>query len=369
METKNEKLVPFRATHPGEVLKQELEARGIKQNAFAKLIGMQPTHLSELIKGKRNMSETIATKIESGLGIPSAAWMRMHYLYLSDSAAIKVRDCAEQDALEYIAKCTNVNIKVILKRLGLQDLLVREQVKRLGEIFDGIDLRGSLSELQATAGMYKHSEKLQCDDVQMNTWLLLNYAATKDLKAEQPYYKGNALEAATGIAAMANKGTLTEEKMKNALAGAGIAYIVVPKVERAPIDAYSTIKDGQPIITTTHRHDDLDKLVFDVLHELCHITSHITSDGQAFLSIDGVDYSKDPKEREANAFARDTLIPAKIWKAITGVPCKTIDAYKIVGTIVRRARDCGISTSIAVARYKHDTGWYRVQGYRSPKIR
>ena len=35
------KLVPFIATHPGEVIKDEIEARNISQQTFASLLGVE----------------------------------------------------------------------------------------------------------------------------------------------------------------------------------------------------------------------------------------------------------------------------------------------------------------------------------------
>lgn len=50
-------------------MKSELEERGLKQKAFAAQIGMQPSHLNELLKGKRNITPAIAQKLEEALGI------------------------------------------------------------------------------------------------------------------------------------------------------------------------------------------------------------------------------------------------------------------------------------------------------------
>jgi len=41
------------AIHPGEILKAELEERGIKQRIFAGDLGMAANQMNEIIKGKR----------------------------------------------------------------------------------------------------------------------------------------------------------------------------------------------------------------------------------------------------------------------------------------------------------------------------
>ncbi len=74
--------------HPGEVLMMELEARGIKKSAFAAQIQMKPSHLSELLHGKRNVSAATALKLEKLLDIDAEYWMRVqvyHDLFIERS--------------------------------------------------------------------------------------------------------------------------------------------------------------------------------------------------------------------------------------------------------------------------------------------
>ena len=40
-------------THPGDVLKEELESRGISQKYYSELIGVSYTMLNEILNGKR----------------------------------------------------------------------------------------------------------------------------------------------------------------------------------------------------------------------------------------------------------------------------------------------------------------------------
>ena len=46
----------YYATHPGEVLKDELEARGISQRKFADSIGMGYSVLNEILNGRRSLT-------------------------------------------------------------------------------------------------------------------------------------------------------------------------------------------------------------------------------------------------------------------------------------------------------------------------
>ena len=67
--------------HPGEVLEMEILVRGLTKSKFAMEIKMYPSHMSDILKGKRNITEEIALKIENILGISAEFWMRLQVEY------------------------------------------------------------------------------------------------------------------------------------------------------------------------------------------------------------------------------------------------------------------------------------------------
>ena len=62
-----EQITPYKATHPGEVLLDELKARDLSQKEFAAEIGVQPTMLNEIIRGKRPVTADIAILFHQSL--------------------------------------------------------------------------------------------------------------------------------------------------------------------------------------------------------------------------------------------------------------------------------------------------------------
>lgn len=85
-------LIPFEATHPGELIKDELKERGMTQKKLAEETGIKPSVLSETINGKRSISLNVAVALEKVLDIPADMWMNMQTQYDLDSANIAVRD-------------------------------------------------------------------------------------------------------------------------------------------------------------------------------------------------------------------------------------------------------------------------------------
>jgi len=74
-------LTPFRFTHPGEIVKDELEDRGISQREFAERIGMSYSVLNELLNAHRPLTTNTALLFEAALGLPADVLMRIQTKY------------------------------------------------------------------------------------------------------------------------------------------------------------------------------------------------------------------------------------------------------------------------------------------------
>ena len=85
-------LTPVNATHPGELIRDELKERGMTQKRLATEMAIKPSVLSETINGKRAISLNMALALEKVLGIPAEIWMNMQTQYDLDVANIAERD-------------------------------------------------------------------------------------------------------------------------------------------------------------------------------------------------------------------------------------------------------------------------------------
>lgn len=74
-------LQSFRPYHPGELVKEELECRGIKQKDFAKKFGLSYSALNEMLNAKRSISTEFALFLEAALGINADLLVRMQTDY------------------------------------------------------------------------------------------------------------------------------------------------------------------------------------------------------------------------------------------------------------------------------------------------
>ena len=74
-------LEPFYLTHPGEVIKDELEFRGISQRRLAMEIGVPVSQLNEVLNAKRPLNAELALLIGQALDLDAAPLLSMQMKY------------------------------------------------------------------------------------------------------------------------------------------------------------------------------------------------------------------------------------------------------------------------------------------------
>jgi HTH-type transcriptional regulator/antitoxin HigA len=90
---------PGDATHPGEILKDEIDYLNMNQKEFAQKMEMQPNVISEIINAKRSITPQIAIKIESVLGINAEFWLRLQAGYEVDKIRIRLKKQTQESKI------------------------------------------------------------------------------------------------------------------------------------------------------------------------------------------------------------------------------------------------------------------------------
>ena len=75
------KMEPYIPTHPGEVIKDEIDYRGISQRALALQIGVSYSQLNEVLNGKRSLNTEMALLISAALDIDAEPLLAMQTRY------------------------------------------------------------------------------------------------------------------------------------------------------------------------------------------------------------------------------------------------------------------------------------------------
>lgn len=71
----------YTPTHPGEVLKDEIEYRKISQRRLAEQMGISYKVLNDLLNGRRPLTTTTAMMLEAALDIPADSLMNLQLKY------------------------------------------------------------------------------------------------------------------------------------------------------------------------------------------------------------------------------------------------------------------------------------------------
>ena len=107
-------ITPFVATHPGEMIKDELRERKLTQKQLALETGIKPSVLSETINGKRPVSKNMALALEQTLGIPADIWLNLQTQYDLDS----VRIAEGNNLRETVSVTIPINDRNLLKEIA-----------------------------------------------------------------------------------------------------------------------------------------------------------------------------------------------------------------------------------------------------------
>lgn len=71
----------YTPTHPGEVLKDEIEYRRISQRKLAEQMGIPYKALNDLLNGRRTLTTATAMMFEAALDVPADSLMRLQLKY------------------------------------------------------------------------------------------------------------------------------------------------------------------------------------------------------------------------------------------------------------------------------------------------
>lgn len=91
----------YTPTHPGEVLKDEIEYRKISQRKLAQQTGIPYKALNDLLNGRRSLTTATAMMLEAALDIPADSLMRLQLKYNMQQA---VNDRTFMERLSQIRK-------------------------------------------------------------------------------------------------------------------------------------------------------------------------------------------------------------------------------------------------------------------------
>lgn len=361
-------VVPARAIHPGEILKDEIVSRGIKQKELAELTGIQPSQLNEIIKGKRNINTETAKLLGAALEMDPALWINLQTNY--DLQKIQVEE-KFQKRLQAIDLWNTIKLYIPVSFFRKKGVISGDPVIDIPVIRRIYTIK-NIEELISLFSMpqyarFRKSDKLPVEKINLLGWqhLVADYA--KDVKvAEFKIEKEEALIKELKQIISKNKNTI--DLSRKALSKAGIKLVILEKPDKCPVDGISFNSDKNPAIALTMRHKRLDNFAFTLMHELGHVYKHLTKNQTAiFIDLDPKEeekiYSSSPEEQEANEYASDKLINREDWRTFIASRRVTSEIE-----IIRFAEKQRIHPAIVKGKIRFETGNYSLFG-KLPEVK
>lgn len=312
-------------SHPGEVLKCELDERCMSQKELADVIGKATPVINDIIKGKRDINVEIAILLEAVFeNIKAETWLNLQNQY--DLQKIRNQEMIQRlqsSITAWNSLKTLVNVNYLKKRLELgKD--IKENIDKIYS-FLGVESVDELkNKISSISSYFRKSESYQTDYVNLMTWIAIVRHRSEEILLNKSFSLSSLDELTKAINIILFDNNNTIPRIEKILAQYGIKFIEERKLEKMPVDGYSFWEGDNPTIVITKRLNRIDNFAFVLFHELGHICLHLLDDknrNQDFIETDPNSRNEQKNkmyEEEANRFAND-----KIW---TGIDFKALFA-------------------------------------------
>jgi len=305
VEMYEDKHYPIDMPDPVEAIKFRMDQLGLRQQDIVPFIGSRGK-VSEVLNRKRTLTLSMMRALHKGLGIPAD-------ILLNDIGANFPDNFSE-------IKWSRFPFVEMAKRGWIPKTAdiknSHEEIMR-----DFIEQAGGHAVIPK-ALFRKHPgtrENSKMDPYSLCAWCLRLLSLARNETLKKKYSNDMSLETMSDIVKLSyfKNGPLLAKEF---LAKQGILLIIEPHLPKTYLDgAAMLLQDGTPLIGLTLRHDRLDNFWFCLLHELAHVTAHLSKDDPNIF-IDDFDLRgheteiADKKENEADELAQHALIPPEMWE-------------------------------------------------------
>ena len=325
----------FIATPPGATIKEQLKDRGMSQKEFAARMDMSEKHISKLINGDVKLTPEVAVRLEMVLGVPAKFWNSLEAVYREKLIKVAAENAMDED--EALAK--QLPYSEMMKYGWVPEARTsKEKVIYLRKYFEVVEL-SLLENNQITRIACRRLAVTKKSD-----FALLAWAQEAKLKARNIETLPINIKELIGIIPDIRRMTVLNPKefcpkLKKMLSECGIALVFLPHLKGSFLQGASFVDGNKIVVGLTARGKDADKFWFSLFHELAHIIlGHI---GQA-------NGTSEQDEKDADLWARDTLIPINLFEKFKSKRMYSAD------NVCKFADSLGIAAGIVVGRLQNE---------------
>lgn len=287
--------------HPGEFIREELEARGWSQRDLAYILGMPEQAVNLIASGKRGISPEMARALGKAFDVSADYFANLQQAYEMANAR------APDPGIERRAHLQSVfPIREMIRRGWLADTdisLLEAQVMRFF-------CRNDLAEVPYLPHAARKSDYISETNPAQLAWLFRVRQMASEMIA--PAYSESKLRA---LIAEFPRFMVDPEEIRHiprALHECGLRYVIVETLPKANIDGVCFwLGDAEPVVGMTLRQDRIDNFWFVLRHELEHV---LHKDGRGELRAETVDVDIEisddglPRKRSAQTWLLQTRV-------------------------------------------------------------
>ncbi len=327
-----------------------MEQLGLAPRDLVPFFGSR-SRVSEFLSGKRSLSLAVVQSLHENLGIPYASLHRQVEESAGDTAVMW-----ERFPLREMIKRGWVVNPYLRKRGALSSAMMQDLMEAFFSPIGGVGATQRVLHRQGEARVGAGTDR----------YALMAWAAHVLRRAERVDVSRAFNAQDWGAETIAALRSLSREsdgarRAVGFLEDRGIVVDVVPHLPRTKLDGAAMRRsDGVPVIALTLRYDRVDNFWFTLMHELGHVVRHFASssdglgDSEVFFDDLDVRTSVDAKEREADDFARHSLVPKEMWEA-------SAVRYVVAPETARLLADqVGVAPAVVAGRVRYEKNNYRL---------
>lgn len=350
--------------HPGLTLKDEIAHIGISQFQFAVKVGCTEQTISRIVNGRESITSDMAVKFEVVFGgHPSAEfWNNMQKSYDLQYLRNEMGAQAENEISFFEQNLKNSFSE--LKNYGfMPDIIARGKDAKIKAILElkkwfGVSDFSLVFEEDNLKVAFRKYKRDTIDNYAVAGWVRAGTLKAQELFSRNesiPEYSNKKfIEKISSLKnlSMENQGVFLE-KIKKELFECGVLLVYLPGFKNTHIGgALKWIKDHPVIMLKTHKQRE-DVFWFNLFHEIGHIIKHSRKDFFVDFKETELESSSenDEKEKEANLFAKETLLPSldEIKEELKSCETKDLD-YRLKSV----AKINNVSVSVLAGRLCHE---------------
>jgi HTH-type transcriptional regulator / antitoxin HigA len=329
---------PAEVFPPGEILKEELEARGWTQADLAEIIGRHVNSVNEIVIGKRGISPEMARSLAAALGTSAEVWMNLDAAYQLS----RVRDDDDDTIARRARLFAAAPVKEMIRRGWIEpsdSIAVLES--RVAQFLGVDDIDDEPVPLPHAAR--KSTSYTEPETAAQRAWLSRAMQLSHAVHANR-YSPKNVNEALSSLLLLRHAPQEVRH-VPRVLGDAGIKLVIVEKLSGTRIDGACFWMDEAPVIALSLRFDRLDNFWFCLMHELGHVSQGAQSLDTDLLTVSDED-QRPKSEREADEFAVERLVPQRQLESFIA----RIGPLYTIRRITAFAHTMGVHPSIVIGQ-------------------